>query len=172
MSASRVLWGQIVLVLAIMLLSWWAATEWTAWRLGFQPELGPPWFMLDHRWPVYAPALFFWWWYEFDAYAPAIFVRGARIAALHQHVLTPFAGNAHIVPEPGIDDVRWPARHQPPIQPCRPIRHDLGVEIETRQHANGKLFRAARVIGRRPFHIIAGDLPSPLLDPLDDASTA
>ncbi|KXV23375.1 conjugal transfer protein TraG [Gluconobacter japonicus] len=79
MSASRVLWGQIVLVLAIMLLFWWGATEWTAWRLGFQPELGPPWFMAFHRWPVYAPPLFFWWWYEFDAYAPAIFVHGARI---------------------------------------------------------------------------------------------
>ena len=68
MSASRVAWGQVILVFAIMLLFWWAATEWTAWRLGFQPELGVPWFMLGHRWPVYAPPLFFWWWYEFDAY--------------------------------------------------------------------------------------------------------
>ncbi|MDE7548893.1 conjugal transfer protein TraG [Acetobacter fabarum] len=79
MSASRVAWGQVILVFAIMLLFWWAATEWTAWRLGFQPELGAPWFMLDHRWPIYAPPLFFWWWYEFDAYAPGIFVQGARI---------------------------------------------------------------------------------------------
>ncbi|MCG4258296.1 conjugal transfer protein TraG [Acetobacter senegalensis] len=79
MSASRVAWGQVILVFAIMFLFWWAATEWTAWRLGFQPELGAPWFMLDHRWPIYAPPLFFWWWYEFDAYAPGIFVHGARI---------------------------------------------------------------------------------------------
>ncbi|MBV1829077.1 conjugal transfer protein TraG [Komagataeibacter sp. AV436] len=79
MSASRVAWGQVILVFTIMLLFWWAATEWTAWRLGFQPELGAPWFMLGHRWPVYAPPLFFWWWYEFDAYAPGIFVHGARI---------------------------------------------------------------------------------------------
>lgn len=79
MSASRVAWGQVILVFTIMLLFWWAATEWTAWRLGFQPELGAPWFVLGHRWPVYAPPLFFWWWYEFDAYAPGIFVHGARI---------------------------------------------------------------------------------------------
>ncbi|MFW7270048.1 conjugal transfer protein TraG [Gluconacetobacter sp. Hr-1-5] len=79
MSASRVAWGQVILVFTIMLLFWWAATEWTAWRLGFQSELGAPWFMLGHRWPVYAPPLFFWWWYEFDAYAPGIFVHGARI---------------------------------------------------------------------------------------------
>ncbi|MBO1326362.1 conjugal transfer protein TraG [Acetobacter sp. TBRC 12305] len=79
MSASRVAWGQVILVLTIMSLFWWAATEWTAWRLGFQPELGRPWFMFAHRWPVYAPPLFFWWWYEFDAYAPGIFVHGARI---------------------------------------------------------------------------------------------
>lgn len=69
----------MILVFAIMLLFWWAATEWTAWRLGFQPELGAPWFMHDHRWAIYAPPLFFWWWYEFDAYAPDIFVHGARI---------------------------------------------------------------------------------------------
>ncbi|MBB2169686.1 conjugal transfer protein TraG [Gluconacetobacter aggeris] len=79
MSATRVLWGQVILVLTIVLLFWWAATEWTAWRLGFQPALGRPWFLLDQRWPVYAPPLFFWWWYEFDAYAPSVFVRGARI---------------------------------------------------------------------------------------------
>ena len=79
MSASRVAWDQVILVLTLMLLFWWAATEWTAWRLGFQPELGAPWFRLGHHWPVYAPPLFFWWWYEFDAYAPGIFVHGARI---------------------------------------------------------------------------------------------
>ena len=40
----------------------WAATEWTAWRLAFQPQLGPAWFMIWH-WPIYQPlALFIWWW--------------------------------------------------------------------------------------------------------------
>ncbi len=31
--------------------------------------------------PVYLPPAFFWWWYAYDAYAPAIFVEGAGIAA-------------------------------------------------------------------------------------------
>nr|WP_205520910.1 conjugal transfer protein TraG [Propylenella binzhouense] len=57
----------------------WAATQWTAWRLGFQPQLGPPWFELG-GWPVYHPPSFFLWWYWYDAYAPKIFVEGAIIA--------------------------------------------------------------------------------------------
>ena len=80
MSATRILWGQIVIVLLIVLGAIWAATQWTAWRLGFQPQLGPPWFELAGT-PVYLPPAFFWWWYHYDAYAPRIFVEGAGIAA-------------------------------------------------------------------------------------------
>lgn len=80
MSATKILWGQILTVFAIVLLTTWAATQWTAYRLGFQPQLGPPWFMLDH-WPIYYPWSFFPWWYFYDAYAPPIFVEGAYIAA-------------------------------------------------------------------------------------------
>lgn len=80
MSATRILWGQILVVFVIVLATTWGATQWTAWRLAFQPELGPPWFLLG-SWPVYVPPAFFWWWYHFDAYAPSIFVEGAVIAA-------------------------------------------------------------------------------------------
>ncbi|WP_439613680.1 conjugal transfer protein TraG [Reyranella sp.] len=80
MSATKILWGQITLVFAIVLVAVWASTQWTAWRLGYQPQLGPPWFELAGL-PIYFPATFFWWWYAFDAYAPAIFVEGACIAA-------------------------------------------------------------------------------------------
>src|SRR3546814_14833932 len=52
----------------------------TAASLGFQPELGAPWFRID-GYPVYPPPAFFWWWFAFDAYAPAIFLKGAGIAA-------------------------------------------------------------------------------------------
>lgn len=76
----RLLWGQVTVVLSMILASWWFATQWTAWELAFQPELGQPWFTILHRWPVYAPPLFFWWWFEFDAYAPVVFARGAWIA--------------------------------------------------------------------------------------------
>jgi type IV secretion system protein VirD4 len=80
MSATKILWGQILAVFAIVLMTTWAATQWTAYKLGFQPQLGPPWFMLGH-WPIYYPWSFFPWWYFYDAYAPPIFVEGAYIAA-------------------------------------------------------------------------------------------
>jgi type IV secretion system protein VirD4 len=80
MSATKILWGQILAVLSIVLLCVWGATEWVAWRLAFQPELGHPWFKLL-GFPVYYPPAFFWWWYGYDAYAPSIFIEGAYIAA-------------------------------------------------------------------------------------------
>jgi type IV secretion system protein VirD4 len=80
MSATKILWGQILTVAVIVLVTTWAATEWVAWRLAFQPELGQPWFRL-FGFPFYMPPAFFWWWYGFDAYAPDIFVEGAWIAA-------------------------------------------------------------------------------------------
>ncbi|WP_158915833.1 conjugal transfer protein TraG [Caulobacter sp. S45] len=79
MSATKILWGSVCLVCAIVLLTTWAATQWTAWRLGFQAQLGPAWFSLD-GFPVYFPLAFFWWWFAFDAYAPSVFVQGAYIA--------------------------------------------------------------------------------------------
>src|SRR3979411_1435455 len=81
MSATKILWGQITAVFAIALVTLWAATQWTAWRLGYQPQLGQPWFVLWPGVPIYLPPAFFWWWYAYDAYAPDIFVEGAWIAA-------------------------------------------------------------------------------------------
>jgi type IV secretion system protein VirD4 len=81
LSATKILWGQITVVFLIVLIAIWAATQWTAWRLGFQPELGQPWFELARGVPVYLPPAFFWWWYAYDAYAPPIFVEGAYIAS-------------------------------------------------------------------------------------------
>ena len=57
MTATKILWGQILVVFTIVLATMWGATEWTAWRLGFQPRLGLPWFefadvpvyFLDHE---------------------------------------------------------------------------------------------------------------------------
>ncbi len=80
MSATKILWGQVTLVFAIVLVTLWGATQWTAWRLGYQSELGSPWFELAGV-PIYLPPTFFWWWYAYDAYAPPIFVEGACIAA-------------------------------------------------------------------------------------------
>jgi type IV secretion system protein VirD4 len=80
MSATKVLWGQLLFVPVAVLGFLWAATEWTSWRLAFQPQLGPPWFLVG-RWPIYQPLAFFIWWFKFDAYAPKIFVEGGCIAA-------------------------------------------------------------------------------------------
>ncbi|MEY9156296.1 conjugal transfer protein TraG [Bradyrhizobium japonicum] len=80
MSGTKILWGQIFVVGSIVLLAIWGATEWTAWRLGYQPELGRPWLELS-GFKVYYPPVFFWWWFVYDAYAPGVFVEGAFVAA-------------------------------------------------------------------------------------------
>ena len=80
MSATKILWGQLLVVSVVVLAFLWAATEWSAWRLGFQPQLGPAWFMVG-RWQIYQPLVFFIWWFKFDSYAPRIFILGGCIAA-------------------------------------------------------------------------------------------
>jgi len=80
-SGTRVLWGQLLIVGLIALAAVWGATQWVAWRLAYQPELGPPWFVIGEL-PVYIPPAFFWWWYWFDAYAPKVFYEGAIIASM------------------------------------------------------------------------------------------
>ncbi len=80
MNATRILWGQVLTVCFIALAFIWAATQWTAAQLGYQAQLGHPWFMAGH-YPVYHPPAFFWWWFAYDAYAPHVFEHGAYIAA-------------------------------------------------------------------------------------------
>jgi len=77
--ATRILWGQVLAVFIIILAGIWSATQWTASALGFQSELGAPWFLIGD-WPIYSPPSFFWWWFSFDAYAPHVFEQGAYIA--------------------------------------------------------------------------------------------
>jgi len=79
MQGSKVLWLTAILVGGVALGGVWCATQWTAAALDYQAGLGPPWFMLAGR-PIYPPPAFFWWWFVYDAYAPAIFLRGAAIA--------------------------------------------------------------------------------------------
>ena len=77
--ATAILWGQVLIVCLVVLLFIWAATQWVAWRLGFQPQLGEPMIEILGL-PVYPPPNFFLWWYWYDAYAPRVFVEGAVIA--------------------------------------------------------------------------------------------
>ncbi len=80
MQATTVLYGQVLVVLAITLSGVWSATQWTAAALGYQARLGAPWFELLGT-PVYHPWRLFEWWFVFDAYAPDIFNVGGGIAA-------------------------------------------------------------------------------------------
>lgn len=76
-----VLFGQIAVVLGIVIGGVWGATQWTAAALGYQARLGTPWFDLFGM-PVYLPWSLFEWWFFYGAYAPAVFDTGGVIAAV------------------------------------------------------------------------------------------
>lgn len=80
MQVTTVLYGQILVVLSIILSGVWYATQWTAAALGYQSRLGCPWFELLGT-PMYHPWRLFEWWFVFDAYAPDVFNVGGSIAA-------------------------------------------------------------------------------------------
>lgn len=80
MTPSKILIGQFLTVLGVIMIAIWTATQWTAQELGYQPRLGHPWFMWGD-WPVYRPWRIFQWWYAYEAYAPGVFARGGAIAA-------------------------------------------------------------------------------------------
>jgi len=48
--------------------------------LGYQPQLGAPWFLMG-RLPVYRPWALFGWWYSYEAYAPRVFDKAGALAA-------------------------------------------------------------------------------------------
>lgn len=78
MGAGRVYWGQIVCVIAAVLVGAFAATQWTAHELGYQSRLGVPDAVVAGH-PVYWPWRFFGWWFQYDAYARPVFETGALI---------------------------------------------------------------------------------------------
>ncbi|SMF61197.1 conjugal transfer protein TraG [Allosphingosinicella indica] len=79
MTPTKLLVGQILVTLAIVVAGLWIATQWVAGALGHQSELGPAWFELFER-PVYHPWSLFPWWFRFEAYAPGVFDTGGAIA--------------------------------------------------------------------------------------------
>ena len=58
MSATKILWGQISIVFLIILATTWGATQYVAASLGYQAQLGPPWFELFGTPVYYPPAIF------------------------------------------------------------------------------------------------------------------
>ncbi|NKB64754.1 MAG: IncP-type conjugal transfer protein TraG [Gammaproteobacteria bacterium] len=79
MTPTKLLIGQIAIVFAIVILGVWAATQWCADTLGYQAQLGNPWFVL-FGWPVYEPWKLFEWWYFYEAYAPEVFDKAGMLA--------------------------------------------------------------------------------------------
>jgi type IV secretion system protein VirD4 len=77
---TKLLVGQFLVVLAIIVSGLWAATQWCAAMLGYQPELGPAWFNVLGL-PVYRPWQLFVWWYFYEAYAPEVFDKAGSLAA-------------------------------------------------------------------------------------------
>ncbi|HEX7694884.1 MAG TPA: conjugal transfer protein TraG [Sphingomonas sp.] len=79
MTPTKLLIGQILVVFAIVIAGLWAATQWAAAMLAYQPELGEPWLIVGHV-PLYRPWALFWWWYHYDAYAPHVFDKAGMLA--------------------------------------------------------------------------------------------
>jgi hypothetical protein len=74
MTPAKHLVGQNLIVFAIVIVGVWFATEWCSAELGFQPQLGSPWFVR-----LGLPVCRVWFWY--NLYAPAILNRAGAIAA-------------------------------------------------------------------------------------------
>jgi type IV secretion system protein VirD4 len=79
MTPTKLLIGQILAVFAIMALGLWAATQWAAAMLAYQPRLGAAWFRVGDL-PLYRPWALFPWWYHYEAYAPAVFNKAGALA--------------------------------------------------------------------------------------------
>ncbi|WAC48205.1 conjugal transfer protein TraG [Asticcacaulis sp. SL142] len=80
MTPTKLLIGQICVVLGIVVLGVWASTQWAAHQLSYQPQLGVPWFPFFGV-PIYRPWQLFPWWYHYEAYAPDVFRRAGWMAA-------------------------------------------------------------------------------------------
>ncbi|MBX9590871.1 MAG: IncP-type conjugal transfer protein TraG [Hyphomonadaceae bacterium] len=80
MTSARTYGLQLGTAIALVVASMWAATQWAAAALGYQPALGGAWLeVLGLR--IYAPWQLFAWWLAFEAQAPDVFARAGVIAA-------------------------------------------------------------------------------------------
>ena len=79
MTPTKLLIGQILIVFAVIVLGVWAATQWAAAMLAYQPQLGAPWFTIGEL-PLYRPWALFGWWYHYEAYAPEVFDKAGALA--------------------------------------------------------------------------------------------
>jgi type IV secretion system protein VirD4 len=81
MIAARTVALQGIVAALLSLASLWAATQWAASMLGYQPALGPALLDLGVV-KLYAPWQLFAWWLAFDTQAPGVFLPAGALAAL------------------------------------------------------------------------------------------
>ncbi|CAN7712204.1 conjugal transfer protein TraG [Aminobacter sp. LjRoot7] len=148
MSATKILWGPIAVVLLIVIATTWAATQYVAWQLGYQAQLGTPWFRLGGV-AIYYPPAFFWWWYFFEAYAPAIFNKAAFIAASGGFIAIAVAIGMSV----------WRAREAKNVQTYGSARWAQRTEVE----AAGLLGSDGVVLGRLDHDYLRHDGPEHVL---------
>ena len=90
MSSQRMRTYQVSVLFLSVVAGLWTATQWTAWRLRYQPALSGAWLHLSLPQKegviVYPPWQLFAWWYDFDVYAHPLFAR-AGLAALASGLL-------------------------------------------------------------------------------------
>lgn len=144
MNPTKLLVGQILVVLAIVIGGVWASTQWCAAMLGYQPELGAPWIVILDV-PIYRPWAIFPWWYHFDAYAPEIFDKAGALAGA-----SGFLGCAA-----AIFGALWRARQQRHVTTYGSARW-----AEPREIRGAGLLREAGVfLGRHHAHYLRHDGP-------------
>ena len=80
MNPTTLLVGQATIVISTIVGTLWASTQWVAYKLGYQPGLGEPWFVIADT-SIYYPWRLFEWWYAYEAYAPDVFRRAGTLAA-------------------------------------------------------------------------------------------
>jgi len=76
MRGTTILWGQFLAALIGAMLTLQAATQYVAYQLAYQPELGNPAYTV-FGFPVYWPWKYWEWLYYFDYYAKPVFFQGS-----------------------------------------------------------------------------------------------
>jgi type IV secretion system protein VirD4 len=149
MTPTKLLIGQILIVVTIMIVGVWAGTQWAAHMLGNQPELGPEWILIG-KYPVYRPWSLFPWWFHYDAYAPYVFNRAGAITA----------GGGFLGCAAAIAGSLWRARQLGPVTIYGSARW-----ATRKENASAGLFNiAGLILARRPApqHVGFSDAASPI----------
>ncbi|SPD72446.1 TRAG family protein [uncultured Desulfobacterium sp.] len=74
----NIFYGHVMLGLTCLVFQLWGTTQYVAYSLGFQPQLGNPLFLIKGI-RFYVPWAWFSWAYSFESYAPSVFDKASWI---------------------------------------------------------------------------------------------